>query len=312
MAKSNIAFIVQAHVFDEQLAWLLSWLRDTGSTVILSFDGAAPTVPLDVIYKQSEPVCWGGYSIVSSFLNALEDCLGVADWDHVVNLSGTCFPLKPFSDLARFIHGFPDRRCSLIGANATGKPDLSHRAAFQQSRYLYSEMLKSRQVKILCQAELGSRFARIENSPVFDLRDRLNYHVEEIPEIKTLLIRALSRSEADTRANLLSKAPLHFGRAWYCLHRSAADEIVKAAASSATIELLKTAFVPDELFVPTLARGEIGFDHVLDRNLHWNGGGAEAIDAEQWTAAHRGDSFFIRKVNPWHFHEVLAVATGKI
>ena len=312
MRRSAVAFVVQAHEANRQLDWLLAWLSQSGSSVILSFDGVPPEARDGLQVLRSEPVCWGGYSQVSAFLSTVEHALGRGEWDYIVNLSGTCFPTKPFAALADYLDHLGAERSSLVGAKPTGSRPLRHKASFRQPHYVASSMLTSRNVGILCEPEILSRFEKIENSPVFDIHARLDFHVEEIPSMKTLLVRALTTAEATARSALLDTVRLHFGRAWYCLHRSTAETIVKTSVTSRSIDLLRNAFEPDELFLQTLLHGEVEGGRVVNGNLHANWGDPNVVDAARWRQANGGESFFVRKVNPWHFDEVLGVARGKI
>jgi hypothetical protein len=309
----KLLFLIQAHAVDEQLLWLLEWLGHDGDQRMLSLDCDPRGHTFEsVMFSRSPPVTWGGYSQVSTYLECLKSALALPDWDYAINLSGTCFPIKPLLALKNFLKPRQDTATSLLAGVPCGMPRITATPRFSQVQYVDTGMLAARDIRLLCEDQISQFFQIPQESPIFELQQRLNYHVEEIQNPKTLLVRALEPSEAEVRVQLLSELVLHFGRAWYCFHRSGAEQLVQMAAPSKAMALLKHAFEPDELLIHTLLFGSPTPLRIENRNLHAWWGDPRDIDAPQWTDAHLSDDFFVRKVTARNFASVLSIAASHV
>jgi hypothetical protein len=114
----NLAFVILAHDFPDQVARLVDRLTAQGGTVALHWDSRHPvdlsrrlreTLPAAqaarVIAAERIEVHWGLWSVVQATLNALEALQRSGlPVDYVTLLSGHDYPLRPLSQLAEFLH----------------------------------------------------------------------------------------------------------------------------------------------------------------------------------------------------------------
>jgi hypothetical protein len=108
----GIAFAIIAHDDPAQLRRLLAELK--GFQTVIHLDAStnienylkfiSPLDPAHSFTEQRVVVRWGGYSVVKAMLLAgSEVSERIENEDHIIFLSGHCFPIKPLSELQDYV-----------------------------------------------------------------------------------------------------------------------------------------------------------------------------------------------------------------
>jgi hypothetical protein len=110
----RIAYFITAHRDAAQLDGLITLLSSPADIVLLHVDAKAAPAVQDVVRRRrgeanlrvlpSRSVSWGGWSLARLLLDAIGDlCTDGLEWDYLINLSGQDLPLRPASELRRFL-----------------------------------------------------------------------------------------------------------------------------------------------------------------------------------------------------------------
>lgn len=110
----RLAFVVLAHRAPDQVARLITALRDPASRIYLHIDSRADLAAFsraiegaDVILRR-RPTRWGGPELVDVVLDGLAQSL-TDGCDYVLLISGQDFPLRTPREMTAFLGGTPDR-----------------------------------------------------------------------------------------------------------------------------------------------------------------------------------------------------------
>lgn len=102
-----IAFLIQAHNDPDQLKRLVSHLGN--NKVFIHWDaksGSVPTIPGATIIDERIAVFWAGFSQVRASIALVRSALAERrDYTKLVLLSGSCYPIRPVSELETLFAG---------------------------------------------------------------------------------------------------------------------------------------------------------------------------------------------------------------
>lgn len=119
-------FAVLAHTEPELLARLVDRLAP--HSVVVHVDARVPVaafegLPRTVVVSDRVPVRWGGFSVVEATVRLYRAALAIAGPDeHIVLLSGQCYPARPLSEFAAHLASVPFRQHCRVGLLVDGTP----------------------------------------------------------------------------------------------------------------------------------------------------------------------------------------------
>jgi hypothetical protein len=117
--KARIGFVLLAHTALDRAAQVARCWAEGGCPVVIHVDGRAPVADhaamvaalsdLPQVRFCPRRACeWGTWSLVAAMQAAAEMLLALPEVTHVYAASGSCLPLRPVADLARWLDRHPD------------------------------------------------------------------------------------------------------------------------------------------------------------------------------------------------------------
>jgi len=162
---SGIGFVVLAHENPAHLARLARRLHP--GRVFLHLDARrdlrpfAPVLALPhVSGVERVPICWAGFSIVDATMNLVRAALADAAVEHIVLLSGACYPIRPVERLSEFLAAGDGCHVAALPLSCEATPDLmraiEHRYFFDWDRFPAGIMAR-RAARVACDRVLPKR-----------------------------------------------------------------------------------------------------------------------------------------------------------
>lgn len=219
-----VAFAVLAHDDPAQLHRLLSVLADHPVSVHLDaatdaedYESRArlSSFPQAEYVVDRSPVRWGGYSVVEAMMSAaLAASAQCEDGDHIVFLSGHCYPIRPISEVVEHLRDAPWRVHARAYELADGGPTELNRVRQRHG---------------------------FDREPPRGLRSR---HVRRVWRVaRRSLTPPLTLEGSDLN--------LTAGSQWMALPRACALEAVDALAEDPRYRIFRDSFAPDEMAFQT-------------------------------------------------------------
>jgi hypothetical protein len=215
-------FVVLAHTDPPMLRRLVDALSP--HPVVVHVDAHADPAPfLDlprtVYVPDRVPVNWGGFSIVEATLRAFTRALPLTrPDDHVVLLSGQCYPSRPVGEFEQFLAEAPFRQHCRAATVFDGTTQSDHRLA---QRWCFDALPLRRSRGVSRRAISGAR--------------------------KALARTSTRRTESD----FLPLVPVA-GSQWIALTGECLADLLPGASDSALKRTFRHALAPDEIYFHTL------------------------------------------------------------
>lgn len=296
------------------MAWLLRQLQHRNNSFLISYDGsqedyeklrnAVASSRIDarcVIINHSDPIYWCGPSQARSMLHLMERAVSMRDWEFLINLSGTCFPLwsqksifgalraSRSQGIEAHLFSFRVKRLSIVPPYEAKNVTLDRRVGRLHLR-------GSREILDYFSDEQFFPVLRVANRPFVDCR--------EIFESKKLLHVARPVDDAIAFRQAYFKESGHFcGRAWYVFYRRAVESFLHFAQSDRARdwrELFLNCFEPDETFIQMAieAHGAIPLEKFSRQSLRaFQGSPRNLTDKDLFEIMGQSHALFARKID---------------
>lgn len=254
-----------------------------------------------LVISHSQPVTWCGPSLVEVIFDSLRYALKHKEWHWFINLSGTCAPIKPQSEIRQYLESHLKAG---ISAHFNWFRPLKTPFTFDYHERVEPIFKKIGRLKLLGDPELLSLFFEERFNPVTNPQNRVYLKCcEYLAQDKMLHISWLDRTDRQLRESFFQKNPHYCGRSWFMLHRSAVEEIISFWDSSRSSDLqaiFLNCFAPDESVVPTIVMNSfaIGGEKVSKAKFRSYHGAPRLLRDANYEALLQSeqDSLFIRKI----------------
>jgi hypothetical protein len=217
----EVAFLLLVHERPEHVRRLAVTLAPSPVYIhvdarsALDFGGSARMSHVRMIERV--PVCWGGFSVVDATLRLVASALEDPQVDHLVLLSGSCYPIRSPQELRTFLHITDDCQLRYLPAAEARhiREHLSRRWFFDAARYP------------------GGTF----------LRRALHYS-------STLLVPERGRVPGDL-------VPHYGSQWWSLTRSCAELVLREYRENKPLVNYFRRTFAPDELFVQTIVANSV-------------------------------------------------------
>jgi Core-2/I-Branching enzyme len=106
----SLCYFVMVHKDPEQFARLLSRIRDPRDRIIAHVSLTTPTATRNALESVAlshhgvdllppTRIRWGHWSLAECHRRAIAMAMSLPDWDYMINLSGSCYPIKPVEQI---------------------------------------------------------------------------------------------------------------------------------------------------------------------------------------------------------------------
>lgn len=311
------------------LPWLLRMLAHPENQALITYDGPdadveqvarhvtqnAPELKqIDV--ERSVPVRWCGPSQVAMQIDALRRALRRDGWEFFINLSGTCAPLCSQVDIrARLSQALIERHTAHISAFPVRKPVMLP----EERPDAPVEIRKMRRLLLRGNAGLLEHFTDPSFFPISKPANRVFTLCRE-PEEDDRLLEVARPGVEDIafRRAYFAENEHYCGRAWYVLHRSACEAILRFVDSPAfadSARVFMTCFEPDESFLPTLLMNGMCLprEQISKGNFRTFGGEPRQLDDQSFPSIlANAPGFFTRKLRHGNATELRAFIEARV
>lgn len=281
------AFLVLAH--DDPA--LLNRLADrlAPNDLFLHLDRRSAITPgdlagLDRVNLVADPIAtyWADFSLVEASLRLIETALKAGQYDHLVLISGHCYPIRPVSEFTAMLAAHP-------------RENFLQLVEIRANSFLHGRIARHWRNRPLAPAALY-------RSALYPAR---------LDDLAVRAINKLSGWRHRDFAREIEPSVPRYGSQWWAITCDAARELLEGETAQRLKLPFRSTFAPDETYIQTvlgtvLDRGaiigpdaDLGYRTVLDAPLHH-----VAADDGRWiqdnakTRAELADSgkFFTRKI----------------
>ena len=222
----SVGVIILAHANLHRTRQLAAALAADGVHVAIHVDAHAPDDEFDelrdglahhksVVFAPRIRCDWGRFSLVRAGLDAADALLAAApDVSHVLQISGSCLPTRPLSELKDFLAGHPGT--DFVESTPASQPWVQ--AGLSEERFWYHFPFSWKRHRWAF-----DRFVDLQRA--LRVRRRIPHGVEP-----------------------------HLGSQWWCLCAETLRAILSDPRRAEFDQYFKGTWIPDESYIPTLVR----------------------------------------------------------
>lgn len=301
-----IAYHIQCHQNLEQVTKLTKWLGPSTNVCLVtqnplsisSYDlGEQLKHSPNTYVEKSIPITWGGRTFLTSILEGIKKLLTLSEsWKFYVNLSESCAPIKPSSEILDFLIreeslGFTEHVTSYGGFCAPQFPSVN-----VSTKYTILKLFRS-DTEFHVNNNLISIFEAADSSPIMNVALRLGIYAEDFSG--SVYLRPLYDAEQHARSLFFNKFPPVIGRPWFVLSRKMCEWICNSKEASDCYAYLGNTFIPDECYFQTILHSEKSPSKKVNvrDNIHLDHGAPLLLTDRDLERVTISKSLFIRKLD---------------